>query len=486
MLFLIKFFPEITVKSKVVRRRMSRRLKDNLYRVLRPLDGGLRIFSHWDKITVQTTVTDAAVLDDMRTVLASTPGIACFFCSEAREFDTLEDIARLAAEASLARIRGRSFVVRCKRSGQHDFTSHDIERYVGGYLLQHGDDCRVDLHQPEVTVLLEVHGQTLYLISERVDGLGGFPLGELEPVLSLISGGFDSPVASFLTMKRGMPTHFCFFNLGGRAHELGVKEVAWHLWQRYGASQPVQFVTVPFEAVVAEILDKVDNAQMGVVLKRMMLRAAGRVADQLGIDVLVTGEAVAQVSSQTLTNLSVIDKAADRLVLRPLVTTDKEDIVRLARRIGTDGFAARMPEYCGVISVKPTTRARLYRIEAEEEKFDDGILDAAVAGARYSAIDALAMDEQPQAPVEEFAIPQPDAVIVDIRAPDEQQRRPLQLAGQTVELLPFYRLHSGEQAGLDRQRHYLLYCEKGVMSRLHADFLREEGFRVGVYRPVTA
>ncbi|MFP3498827.1 tRNA 4-thiouridine(8) synthase ThiI, partial [Pseudomonas sp. SIMBA_059] len=94
-------------------------------------------------------------------------------------------------------------------------------------------------------------------------------------------------------------THFCFFNLGGRAHELGVMEVAHYLWKKYGSSQRVLFISVPFEEVVGEILNKVDNSYMGVTLKRMMLRGAAHMADRLQIEALVTGEAISQVSSQT-------------------------------------------------------------------------------------------------------------------------------------------------------------------------------------------
>ncbi len=122
-------------------------------------------------------------------------------------------------------------------------------------------------------------------------------------------------------MRRGLLTHFCFFNLGGRAHELGVMEVAHYLWEKFGRSHRVLFISVPFEEVVGEILGKVDNSQMGVVLKRMMLRAASRIAEELHIDALVTGEAISQVSSQTLPNLSVIDSVTDTLVLRPLIAS---------------------------------------------------------------------------------------------------------------------------------------------------------------------
>src|SRR5690606_6859829 len=152
-------------------------------------------------------------------------------------------------------------------------------------------------------------------------------------------------------------------SLGGRDHELGVMEVAHFLWKKYGSSHRVLFISVPFEEVVGEILAKVDNAQMGVVLKRMMLRVSTQLARRLELDALVTGEAISQVSSQTLPNLNVIDTATDMLVLRPLIASHKQDIIDTAYAIGTAEFAKHMPEYCGVISVNPTTRAKPQRIE---------------------------------------------------------------------------------------------------------------------------
>src|SRR5690606_25517251 len=174
----------------------------------------------------------------------------------------------------------------------------------------------------DITLTMEIKDQTVYLVEKRYAGLGGFPVGTQEDVLSLVSGGFDSTVASFLAIKRGLKTHYCFFNLGGAEHETAVKEVAWYLWNRFAATHRVKFITVPFEAVVAEILEKVSPSNMGVVLKRMMLRAAERIAKRGRIDALVTGEAVAQVSSQTLPNLAVIDEVCSKLVLRPLITMD--------------------------------------------------------------------------------------------------------------------------------------------------------------------
>lgn len=214
----------------------------------------------------------------------------------------------------------------------------------------------------------------------------------------------------------------------------------------------------------------------------MMLRVADRLAEELQIDALVTGECVAQVSSQTLRNLAVIDRVTDRLVLRPLIATDKEDIVAIADQIGTREFAANMPEYCGVISVNPTTRARLERVEAQERRFDLSILDRALANSQRTRIDQLASEELVRTDVEVLSVPLAGSTVVDIRHPDEEELAPLRVNSPVLKI-PFYELHrrAGELAADDS---YMLYCGQGVMSRLHAAYLVEsEGLKVKVYAP---
>ncbi|MBB3048477.1 thiamine biosynthesis protein ThiI [Litorivivens lipolytica] len=483
MKFIVKFFPEITIKSRPVRKQFVKQLHTNVKRLLQPLDPEVHVAREWDKMVVATRSTDPETLASFVEVLRNTPGIAYFMDVAEYPLVSIDDIYQKTLALWAERLAGKRFSVRCKRTGTHDFQSLDVERYVGGGLNQHTDAAGVDLANPEVVVRIEVRDETVFVVNQRYPGLGGFPLGSLDPVLSLISGGFDSPVASYLMMKRGLRTHFCFFNLGGRDHEIGVKEVALYLWMKYGASHRVKFVTVPFEDVVGEILKNVDNSQMGVVLKRMMLRAAEKVADELNVQALVTGEAIAQVSSQTLTNLSVIDAVTDKLVLRPLIAADKGDIIRTAAEIGTEEFAANMPEYCGVISVKPTTKARPERVAEQEAKFDFAVLEAALAKARYTTIDELANEELERIEVEVLPVPLPDAIVLDVRHPDEAERSPLKLAGVTVQNLPFYELHS-KSSELSSDITYLLYCDKGVMSRLHAAHLVEQGFaNIKVYRP---
>ncbi len=232
------------------------------------------------------------------------------------------------------------------------------------------------------------------------------------------------------------------------------------------------------------ILEKVDDGQMGVVLKRMMVRAASQVAERYGVQALVTGEALGQVSSQTLTNLRLIDNASDTLILRPLISHDKEHIIKLAREIGTEDFAKTMPEYCGVISKSPTVKAIKAKIEEEESHFDFSILDRVVSEAKNVDIRSIAEQAQEQVTeVETVAAFGADEVILDIRSNDEQEEKPLQLEQVEVKALPFYKL-STQFGDLDQSKTYLLYCERGVMSRLQALYLLEQGFsNVKVYRP---
>ena len=179
--------------------------------------------------------------------LRCTPGIA--HCLEVHEYPLgdLDDIVARCKAHYAERLPGRIFAVRCKRAGKHPFSSMDVERHVGSQLRQQCGAAGISLKAPEIEVRMEIRDQRLFVVHEQHDGIGGYPLGALEQTLVLMSGGFDSTVAAYQMMRRGLMTHFCFFNLGGRAHELGVMEVAHYLWKKYGSSHRVLFVSVPFE-----------------------------------------------------------------------------------------------------------------------------------------------------------------------------------------------------------------------------------------------
>lgn len=464
--FIIKYFTEIMIKGERAKRQMINQLFFNLQTICKKISNEITIKKFFDKIEL---IAPIEFSDALRVKLLETPGIQQVL--EAIQIDnmnTLDDIKVEVNRYMKDLIVDKTFVIRAKRVGIHDFKSTHIEQTVGGYMLACNNSKGVDLKGAEVTIKLELEHSKLNIITKKYFGLGGFPLGTQGEVLSLMSGGFDSTVASYLAIKRGLKTHFIFFNLGGVAHEIGVKQVSWYLWNKFANSHRVSFITVPFEDVVTQIFKDVSAPYMGVMLKRLMLLASEKIAKNLDVDALITGESVAQVSSQTLKNLNLIDDVSNMLVLRPLAFMSKPDIMDIASKIGTKRFAEAMPEYCGVISQHPVTNGSFNRVEKESKYFDYSVLDEAVRNAKFKNVDQILDDICEVGTLEVVNSFANEDVIIDIRQSSDTLK-----ASCTVLKIPFYDLKK-EFKKLPQDKTYLLYCDKGVMSQLHGQYLKDE------------
>ena len=476
--FIIKYFTEIMIKGTTAKRQMISQVYNNLVNILSKISKDIKVRKFFDKVEV---VCPIEVVAEVRMRLLDTPGIQQIL--EAVQFDnmnTLDEIKVVVNETMAHEIQGKTFVVRCKRMGTQEFKSTHVEQTVGGYMLAMNDTKGVALKGAEYTINLELEFAQLNVITHKHMGMGGFPIGSQGSILSLMSGGFDSTVASYLTMKRGIKTHFIFFNLGGIAHEIGVKQVAYYLWNKFGSSHRVQFISIPFDDVVTEIFKSVSEPYMGVMLKRLILMASEKVADTMSIDALVTGESVAQVSSQTLRNLALIDQATNKLVLRPLSMMSKPDIIDIANKIGTTRFAESMPEYCGVISKNPVTHGNYERTASEARRFDYTILDEAVKNSAFINVDEMDQNISEIGQMEVISdLSSGDYTVIDIRQSDDC----IETSVETLKI-PFYKLKS-EFKKLPQDKEYLFYCEKGILSQLHAQFLRdaENYTNIKVYRP---
>ncbi|NTS77662.1 tRNA 4-thiouridine(8) synthase ThiI [Catenovulum sp. SM1970] len=478
MKIIVKLHAEIATKSRSVRTRFTKILESNIKNVLRRVDEKAWVKRNWDFIEVRV---NEDTLEKCIEVLQCTPGIDQFNVVSQSQFENFDDIYERVFDAYKDKLIGKSFCVRAKRRGKHDFNSIDIERYVGGGLNQNIESASVKLKNPDMVVKFEVEDDQLYVIDRNIKGLGGFPIATQEDTLSLVSGGFDSGVATYSLIRKGSRTHYLFFNLGGSQHEIGVKQVSYYLWNKFGASHRVKFISVDFQPVVAEILENIDSGLMGVVLKRMMMRAGELVADRLNIKALVTGESLGQVSSQTVTNLNVIDRVTNNLIIRPLIHMDKQDIINIARDIGTEDFAKTMPEFCGVISQRPNVAAPLDKVEAAEQNFNLDLIEQVVDDANL--VDIRDLKEQADAEVSEVGTVneiQANSVVIDVRSPDEEDADPLEIDGVDVEHIPFYKL-AGQFTDFAKKypenTEFLLYCKRGVMSKLQALLLHEEGYK---------
>lgn len=493
MNYVVKLFPEINLKSTSLRRRFITALQINLHTILSSIDPEIKVLREWDRLVVQTTPSaDQAALVD---ALGRIPGIQKILA--ARILDTLDPDMMLAAVRTAfgRKLDGKTFAVHVKRSGSHNFTSLGLARHIGGALQDEFPNGGVDLDNPQLLIRLEVNAKNTLLVEAEYPGLGGYPVGTQEEVLSLISGGFDSAVASMQLIKRGCKVHYCFFNLGGAQHSNGVKQMAVHLWQRFGTSHRVRFFEVNFTQVLAHILERIPVGNQGVVLKRSMLRVADSLAQRWEIPALVTGEALGQVSSQTLTNLNAIDRASETVVLRPLVSWDKPDIIELARHIGVAELATSIPEFCAAISSNPNARVKLAQVELDEQRLDTEIFQNAIDAVHYFDVKDMMQELQTLAPptglrcvastLADQVMPNAGDVLIDVR-PDAQSTALAPLLRKypklSLQRIPYYRILT-EFTKLDQSKNYFLYCDKGVMSGMQVEHLRERGFsNVQVWR----
>ena len=482
MKFIIRLFPEISIKSKPVRNRLIRQVRQNLVNVCKHHGISVNAYAQWDKVVAifdETITKDRAI-----TELSRIPGIHSFMEVNEYPFTTLDSLFEEIKDVVGPSIENKTFAVRVKRKGQHEFNSQMAERVIGGKFKASFPNKGVCLDNPEVLIHIEIENQTAYLSGEKHLGIGGYPVGSQGEVFSLISGGFDSGVSTYDVLHRGCRVNYLFFNMGGTAHEIGVKQESYFIWDRYASSHRVRFVTIPFEPIVGQILERTHHGVRGVILKRMMMRVGSLVAKKFDAEALVTGESLGRVSSQTLRNLTHIDNVCDVLLLRPLVTADKQDIIDKSREIGTIGFAESMPEYCGVISDHPNVCPSASFVEEEEAKMDQDLVQKAFESMKVVDINDIPKDTTKlKTEVETVSELLSNEVVLDVRAPDDVEKAPLTVEGHEVITMPFYKTASDFHT-LDQIKTYALYCDQGVMSLMQAKQLKEKGYHnVKVYRP---
>jgi thiamine biosynthesis protein ThiI len=294
------------------------------------------------------------------------------------------EAVRAAAEAARERGGKPSFKVDCRRSDKSfPARSDDINRDVGARIVRELG-LPVDVHHPEVVVGIEIGPQRSFVYAETIAGPGGLPVGSTGLVNLLISGGIDSPVAGWLAMKRGctlLATYFHSFPYTGDRTREKVIELVRLLSDWHG---PIPLHVVNFTEP-QKALRAAGPAELAVVLyRRMMMRVATLVARRAGAAALCTGENLAQVASQTLGNLSVIEEAAGLTVLRPVLTNDKLETVALARKIGTYETSIQPYDDCCSLFVPahPSTHARLDAVKEAEAGLDvDGLARQMADGA---------------------------------------------------------------------------------------------------------
>ena len=466
---LLRFSGEFTTKARATRLQFRRRLFENLRDAL--TDAGLepKLEIHHTRIYVPLPESHAEI-DPSDHPLTRVYGLQSISFGERYAVEEVRDVVEIGERMFRERIRGKRFAVRARRVGDRvpaKLRRRPIEVDLGQRLLE--DSAGVDLVNPEVTAHIELSETGACFFSDVIQGPAGLPLGVEGRAVALVSGGFDSAVAAWQLQRRGVEMEFVFCNLGGRTHLSGTLRVIQHLARRwcYGTSPGLH--VIDFEPVADAIREHTTMRYWQLLLKRMMLRAGERIARLKTAAAIVTGDAVGQVSSQTLANLAVVSRATETPILRPLVAFHKEEIVDLAIHIGTFELSKVVAEYCAMVPTRPATRASMEVVDAEEAKLPADLLDRVFATRSVfdlRSFDASALDaETPSV----SALPR-DAVLLDLRplAQYRSEHHPQALHlefAQAIETLP----------SLDRDRVYVVSCEFGLMSAHLAEQMRRAG-----------
>lgn len=278
----------------------------------------------------------------------------------------------------------RSFKVEAKRADKSfPLTSPEIQQELGGALSEAYPHLITDLHSPDITVMVEIRDKGAYVNAQKIQAVGGMPVGSNGEALLLLSGGIDSPVAAYMMAKRGLRVDAIHFQSPPYTSERALMKVETLCEKLTEYCGDIRFYCVPFTEIQEALRDNCDGDYFTVIMRRLMLRIANNICRKKRYGALITGESVGQVASQTLSAIRCTDKAADFPVLRPLVGMDKKEIVEIARKIDT--FETSILPYedcCTVFTPKhPKTKPLLRDVEAEEAKFDfQPLIEKAIDG----------------------------------------------------------------------------------------------------------
>lgn len=379
-------YHEIGLKGKN-RSTFENQLVTNLHRALRGFDLGeiKRVSGH-----ILVTSADGRVSDEMADAISRVPGVARVSLAYLCGLDPQEYCA--AAVRALSEAGDfRSFKVHARRSAtSYELHTLEINQVVGSVLCDAFPEKLVEMHNPDIIVYVLVVQGSVYVYAASQVGVGGLPVGTAGKVVTLLSSGFDSPVATWMVGRRGaicVPVHF-----SGRPMTSDMSE--WLCQDIVDALAPSGIVgrlyVVPFGERQREISLAAPQSLRIITYRRVMFAVSERIARIEGAKALVTGESLGQVASQTLDNIAAVNEVVSMPVLRPLIGSDKQEIMRRAEQIGTHDLSSQSVEDCCTLFMprRPETHARLEAVHAAWDSFDhDAMIEELVENVEYRDFD---------------------------------------------------------------------------------------------------
>ncbi len=377
-------FGELGTKGKNLKDFINR-LGQNVRVYLKPFKK-LKIDVRRDHIYIYLNSTP---FDDIKPIIKKIPGILSFSHCIAYQDKNIDSIAEKAVEVC-SHTTKKTFKVVTKRIDKlFHMHSSEVNRYIADKVLSSCPNIKVDVHSPELELHLSIREDCIYFYYDSYPGIGGYPNGIAGKALMLLSGGIDSPVASFLMMKRGVKLEMIHFAAPPYTSEQVLIKIKDIMRKLLAFQAEIKLYIVPFTDIQKKIYEIAGTSYAITIMRRMMLRLAERTARSHNCLVLSNGESIGQVASQTLKSIRAIEAGCNLPIIRPLATYDKLDIIALAKKIDTYDISIRPYEdCCTIFAVKdPTTAPHFDKVEEIEKKFDfSKLLDEAYQNIRVEKI----------------------------------------------------------------------------------------------------
>ena len=364
-IILIKY-GELTTK-KANRNLFINILYQNIREMLKNYD--VKIIKNRVRMFIE--VNDDNYFDDVLTILQKIFGIhsivVCY------QVDTnIDNIKNNVLEITKG-LSFNTFKVETKRSDKNfPIKSMEFNNIIGGLLLKNIDNIKVDVHNPDYTLKIEIRNDYTYIYSKEIEGAGGYPVGVAGKGVLMLSGGIDSPVAGYMAMKRGIKIECLYFESPPHTSEMAKNKVK-KLVEKLSEYQPnIKLHIINFTNIQENIYKNINPEYMITIMRRMMYRISEKVIDKRGCLVLINGESVGQVASQTLTSMRVINNVTNYPVIRPVACLDKLEIIEISKHIGTYDISILPYEDCCTIFLPkhPVINPSLEKALLYESMFD--------------------------------------------------------------------------------------------------------------------
>ncbi len=464
--YTIRYTGEYGTKQRPTRWEMIRRLERNIQSTLQRYspETPIKIKAYWDHLLLKTM----RPVDEMLTHI---PGIQFFarakvlpLAAPSETYPFIADYFRPAVEGRTFGIRAR-IALKKKRAFFPQWQRREAEVALGDalYSISKG----VNLTRPDVFCYVEVRDEGIFLFTRKTTGTGGMPVGFTGHSLMLFSGGIDSPVAAWMAYHSGIVLDYVYYDLGGNTQLEKARQIHQLLTHRYGGAHAPALRVVDFTPIIAALRHQPDRYQ-NLLLKVFFYKVGESILQQIPPAIgMVTGESMGQVSTQTIHNLTLLNRFVNVPIWRPLLMMPKSEIIERARHIGTWDMAYTGKEFCALASRHVATRTHPNKItELLHQMPVEELVAEAVEGATTGVAPSSPSVDAPN---------DKKWVAIDLR---NSPHPPVSFA-RSIEVrhIPFNQAWN-EFLSWDPQQSYLLFCETGQQSALLARFMKEQGFQV--------